>query len=390
MAIEDIKELADRIPEILRLQPNEAQTNQWLVEPFIEALGYRISDPTQVERESTADYGPRQSYKVDYVIKSEGVPIIVIECKKASESLRGRNGQLNHTGQLSGYFGATVRKIAEAGGKKELIGVLTNGLTYLFFTDQVDPNIMDGSPFWEIEVRSLDSKALEQLGRIERGHFNAENAVKGASELNYIAKMKETLTKHYNLQDGNRAKVDDGFVNWLIRPLLPANSRMTDEFKEMAQKALVDFVEELVVGRLRGSQQSVAPSAEEADPSQEPDELPEGSNEETPEETSTVITTDEELEGYEIVKAIVGEVVDPDRVTIRDAQQYCAVLFEDNNRRPLCRLHFNRSQKYLGVFDGSRNSSGALIEKRNPISSPADIHNFADALKETAQRYLES
>lgn len=390
MAIEDIKELADRIPDILRLQPNEAQTNQWLVEPFIEALGYRISDPTQVERESTADYGPRQSYKVDYVIKSAGVPIIVIECKKASDSLKDRDGKLNHTGQLSGYFGATVRKIAEAGGKKELIGILTNGLTYLFFTDQVDPNIMDGSPFWEIDVRSLDSKTLEQLGRVERGHFNAEDAVKGASELNYIAKMKETLTKHYNLQDDDRAKVDDGFVNWLLRPLLPANSRMTDEFKEMAQKALVDFVEELVVGRLRGNQQSAAPSAAEETPSPEPDESPEETSEETVSEgTSTIVTTDEELQGYEVVKTIVGEVVDPEKVIVRDSKSYCAIHYE-NNRKPLCRLYFDGEQKRLGLFDGSRSNNGGLICSLIAIESVDDIHTHAEQLRETARRYLES
>ena len=47
MALEDdLKAIADRIPELRNRQPNEAQTNQYLVEPFIEALGYRISDPT--------------------------------------------------------------------------------------------------------------------------------------------------------------------------------------------------------------------------------------------------------------------------------------------------------------------------------------------------------
>ena len=112
MAIEDIKDLAESIQGIVSMRPNEAQTNQWLVEPFIEALGYKISDPTQVERESTADYGARQSYKVDYLIKSEGVPVMIIECKKASEDLN------THTGQLKGYFGATVAKIVDAGIKK--------------------------------------------------------------------------------------------------------------------------------------------------------------------------------------------------------------------------------------------------------------------------------
>ena len=112
--------------------------------------------------------------------------------------------------------------------------------------------------------------------------------------------------------------------------------------------------------------------------------------EEPLEEGRDTETTDEELEGYAVVKAIVGEVVDSERVTLRDAQQYCAVFLDDNNRRPLCRFHFNRSQKYIGLFDGSRASSGAQIEMRHAIESPQEINNHADQLRETARRYLQS
>ena len=30
---------------------------------------------------------------------------------------------------------------------------------------------------------------------------------------------------------------------------------------------------------------------------------------------------------------------------MRDAQSYCAVLLDDNNRKPLCRLMFNKSNR---------------------------------------------
>jgi len=57
------------------------------------------------------------------------------------------------------------------------------------------------------------------------------------------------------------------------------------------------------------------------------------------------------------------------------------ILLDDNNRKPICRLHFNRKQKYLGVFDEHKK------ERQEPIESLNDIYNFADALKATAQRY---
>ncbi len=54
-----------------------------------------------------------------------------------------------------------------------------------------------------------------------------------------------------------------------------------------------------------------------------------------------VETTEEEIEGFYIVKAIVRSAVKADRVVMRDAKSYCAILLDDNNRRPLIRLHFN-------------------------------------------------
>ncbi len=101
-------------------------------------------------------------------------------------------------------------------------------------------------------------------------------------------------------------------------------------------------------------------------------------------------TTAQELQAYDIVKDIAQDVVDPERISIRDAQSYCAILLDNNNRRLLCRLYFDGSQKYIGLFDGSRHSGGTLVEKRFSIESPNDLYTHADQIRETARRYLES
>ena len=36
---------------------------------------------------------------------------------------------------------------------------------------------------------------------------------------------------------------------------------------------------------------------------------------------------------------------------MRDVQSYCGILLDDNNRKPICRLHFNGSKKYVTLFD---------------------------------------
>ena len=63
---------------------------------------------------------------------------------------------------------------------------------------------------------------------------------------------------------------------------------------------------------------------------------------------SEIITTLEELEGFHIVKAITRAVLEAPRITHRDTKSYCGILVDDNNRKPLCRLHFNRTQNTSG------------------------------------------
>ena len=310
---DDIRTLSGRIPGLKdRLSNNEEATKTALVLPFFRALGYDYTDFDEVEPEFDASWAETKGWKADYALKQDGKPVIIVECKPVSNNLE------KVTPQLGRYFPLTDARI----------GLLTNGILYKFYTDTDRPNTMDEQPFWVLDLESLGSKDFGQLAKFVRGKDLTE-AVSSASELSYIAKMKETLTQQYNNQAGDKA--DDAFAEWLARPLLPSRARMTNEIKGMARQALIEFVEELVVGRLRGNQQPIAPSVEEATPSQEPDERTEETIEETTEGTSTIVTTNEELEGYEIVKTIVRELVDTERVIIRDNPSYCPI-FLDNNR----------------------------------------------------------
>jgi hypothetical protein len=51
------------------------------------------------------------------------------------------------------------------------------------------------------------------------------------------------------------------------------------------------------------------------------------------------------------------------RVVQRDAKSSFAALLDDNNRKPIARLHFNRTQKYIGLFGADKE------ETRVPIGS---------------------
>lgn len=53
-----------------------------------------------------------------------------------------------------------------------------------------------------------------------------------------------------------------------------------------------------------------------------------------------------------------------------------------HNRKPVCRLHFNRTQKYLGLFDEDKK------EERIPLDRVDDIYRYAERLRSTVRQYL--
>ena len=102
----------------------------------------------------------------------------------------------------------------------------------------------------------------------------------------------------------------------------------------------------------------------------------------TPENANRVVTSPDELEAYYIVKAIICAVIDAERIVYRDTQSYFSILCDDNNRKPICRLHFNGRHKSIGILEANKN------EERVPIDNLNEIYKLADKLRATAGSYV--
>ena len=94
------------------------------------------------------------------------------------------------------------------------------------------------------------------------------------------------------------------------------------------------------------------------------------------------ITTEEEIEGFQIVKAILREKLVASRIAFRDTQSYFGILLDDNNRKPLCRLHFNSANKYIELFNNGKDNG----EKRL-LNTLDEIYNYKSELLETLGQY---
>ncbi len=352
--IDKIRELGARIPKQLELIQTEEATKHALVMPFIAALGYDVFDPTEVVPELNADIGTKKGEKVDYAIRKDSKVIMLFECKATTCDL----GQA-HASQLYRYFSVTDTRFS----------VLTNGLVYWFYTDLDAPNKMDSKPFFEFNMLDIREQDVEELKKFTKSVFNLDGILTTASELKYTREIKRILSEQ--LQDPS-----EDFVRFFGSQVY--SGRMTqsvkEQFTEMTRRAFRLFINDRVQERLKSA---LASDTTEPEPVTADTVT---TNEDT---TGKIVTTPEEIEAYHIIKAICSQVMEPDRVVMRDQQTYCGVLFDDNNRKPIARLWFNTSQKYIGLFDGEDRQ-----EKKTPITKITDIYQFTDRLKTTATTYL--
>ena len=364
-----IAALAAKIPALRDILQTEEATKNALIMPFIAALGYDVFDPTEVIPEYTADFGTKKGEKVDYAIAKNSKLIMLFECKHCGGDLSIANAS-----QLFRYFNATEARI----------GVLTNGIQYRFFTDLEASNKMDETPFLEVDVTALNEVAINELKKLVKTNFDIEEMLSGAADLKYTREIKRQLAEQMD-------KPSDEFVKLFASKLIsgPMTPTRREYFAGLTVKAFKTLISEKIAQRLQsamdGDNTPIEVSVGSSHPVAQSVEIKVESTSETGEiersEKNLIVTTEDELEGFHIVKAILRQQVDLKRIVARDTQSYFGILLDDNNRKPLARLHFNRAQKYLGLFDDQRQ------ETRIPINDLNEIYAHADQLSRVLAFY---
>lgn len=352
---EKIVALIQRLPKLTDCLETEESTKNALVMPFIAALGYDVFNPREVVPEFTADVGTKKGEKVDYAIMREGETIILIECKKAKTALSQDN-----MSQLYRYFTVTKARIA----------ILTNGIQYRFFTDLEEPNKMDEKPFLELDLENPKPNALTEVKKMAKDDFDLDRMLNAASELKYTSEIKKVMAHQLEFPE-------EEFIRFFFQRVMPGGrftSTMKEQFSPLIAKAFQQFLSDKISDRLRSALES-----EKELPSKRIEAATEENQEQN--QKDGIVTTEEEIEGYNIVRAIAAKVVQPSRVAHRDTKSYMGILLDDNNRKPICRLWFNTKQKYLGVIGVNKE------ETRIPIDSAVDVYQHADKIVELLESY---
>jgi len=347
---DEVKNFSSRIESLKDSIQTEEATKMSMIIPFFQMLGYDVFNPKEFCPEYTADVGIKKGEKVDYAIIVNNEPSILIECKWCGDTLD------KHSSQLFRYFGTSPAKF----------GILTNGIIYKFYTDLDETNKMDLTPFLEINLFDIRENLINELKKFCKDTFDKDNIFSTASELKYSNLIKNYLK---SLMDDPT----DDYVRFILNEIYDGqkNQKVIDKFKPIVKKANISFINDIVNQKI-----SSALSSEDTQ-----DEVAATLELQTQPENKIVTTTDE-LEAYYIIKGILAGIMDVKDIIYRDTESYFGILYQDNNRKPICRINLDTKRMQILIPDENKNFTRHYIESLN------DIYIYREEILKIANYYI--
>lgn len=352
--IDELKQFATRVSKLKDQITTEEATKMSLIVPFFQLLGYDVFNPDEFTPEYTADVGIKKGEKVDYAIKKDGKPAILIECKWCGESLD------KHSSQLFRYFGTSSAKF----------GILTNGIIYKFYTDLDELNKMDLTPFLDIDILNIKQNTVPELKKFSKTIFDVDSIFSTASELKYSKAIKLLFSNQLK-------EPTDDFVKYILSCVYEGVKTQTvvDKYRGIIKKSLNDFISELMNEKI-----STALKTEE-DISAVTEEVSiEGGENEEPK----IHTSDDEIESYYVVKSLLIGTIKAEDITYKDNERYFAILYKGNIRKTICRVNLDTKKKQIMIPDDNKDFIRIYINSLN------DIYDYKNQLINVALKYKDN
>lgn len=342
-----IKTLSERVNNLKDNILTEEATKTSIIMPFFQTLGYDVFNPMEFVPEFTADVGIKKGEKVDYAIFLNNELTLLIEAKSINERLE------KHDSQLFRYFGTTCAKFA----------ILTNGIIYRFYTDLDETNKMDSSPFLEINILDISDNDIAELRKFCKENFDLSKILDTASELKYLGLIKKVLKEEFTNPSDE-----------LVRLILNNNvydglktQNIIDKYKPLVRKSISHYINDLVNDKIKNALNNTNESnSTPTDNVTLDDEIQE-------EPISNIVTTEDELQCYYIIKSILGKSIAYDRITYKDTASYFGVNIDGKVTKWICRISLKENIKFIIIPVESENV-------RYEFTNINDIYSFSEQL----------
>lgn len=356
---DSIQQLAERIAKQKDAITTEEGTKNAFIMPMLIALGYDVFNPEEVVPELDCDLVKKKGEKIDYAIMKDNQPILLIECKHCKQNLN------LHDTQLQKYFVASNARF----------GVLTNGIEYRFYTDLDKSNIMDEKPFLVVDMLDLSDANIGQLKKFHKSYYNESEILSTAQELQITLQVKSLF--NYNIQAPTTE-----FVRYFVKELNDGKytSKQVEQYTPIVKRSFASVINDIIADRLnvaiKNEDQPVVNTERERTCSNEPivEKLPDGIV--AIEKETGVVTTQEEIDAYNIIRSILRKHISADKIVYKDFKSYFAIGIENVSYWWICRFSFG-SRKMSIYFP----TEGFKSQERVEIENIDDIFKHADRLE---------
>lgn len=358
---DQLMQLSDKIDKQKDNIATEEATKTSFIMPMIAALGYDVFNPFEVVPEMECDLTKRGD-KIDYAIMKDNTPILLIECKHCKQNLD------LHSTQLAKYYAASNARF----------GVLTNGVEYRFYADLEKQNIMDEKPFLVVNMVDLSDNDIEQLKKFHKSYYNEHDILSTAQELQITIQIKDLLNKNFQ-------QPSDEFTRYFVRCIndWKSNAKLIEQYRPIVKKSVSAVINDIITDRLnvamKTNEDKVIETVSEEGTSCEKTvetakDLPNGIV--FQDEEKGIITTQEEIDAYNIVRSILRQYVDEERIQYIDYKSYFTVNLDGSMWWWICRLSFKPYSKRICLPKENYESNYWLkIENIN------DLYKHIDKLK---------
>jgi hypothetical protein len=283
---------------------NEAQTRTYLVEPFFNMLGYSIGyGDRNLIPEYSADFANLKGKKVDYAIQFNKKPEVIIEVKKATVNLNDL-----HLRQLNEYFINTT---------ESKIGILTNGIQFLFYCrkNSGGPSLHP-TPFLSVDLESIEGDTLDKLCKFHFAAIDIKAILSDAQDLFFLESFDEALFKELSNPSKDFVKA---IYTRMGGTTLTKNAEA--QVRELINSLSIrSALEKLIV-------------------------------EEAKNRTSGVITTEQELNIYHVIKTILAQhkLISSQSISYRDQRTKFSIILDNSIQKKICDLHITPNSQKIEI-----------------------------------------
>lgn len=286
------------------LSDNEAKTRMYMVEPFFEYLGFnRGFENGNLVPEYDADFANLKGKKVDYAILFRNKPELIVEVKKCNLKLNDK-----HLSQLNEYFNNT---------NDSKIGVLTNGVQFHFYCRNTNSGYgLHPTPFYSFDWENIEGSQLEILSKFYATIIDTKSIIEDAQDLFFMEGFEEALFKELYRPSKEFIKAIFNHMN---------GTRMTENIEGQIRELINSVSLKSAVDRIMIEESKSA--------------------------NSGIITTEDEIKVYHVIKTILAQnnKIDTHSIGYRDLKGKFSILIDDNQKKKVCDLFITPSSHKIDI-----------------------------------------